>query len=226
MVTEERWTPSFRCISSVYPSVSVYDRIAGNHADFAAAIEIEALTNPRIHEEAGDLRKIRPAAFISGKGTSAILAAFAYSAPSRFCDGTYGVYYAARDEATAIEESRYHTEKRLREWHEPSIDVDKRVYTITLSGEFDDAREKGQHERIYDPNDYSDSQSYARALYAANAVDGILYNSVRLGGGQCVTAFRPEILSAPAILKYVQFRWDGERIVGIAHLTDIRGYDA
>ncbi len=225
MVTTETWKPSFRCISSVYPMVSVYDRIAGSHEDFVAAIEVEALTNPRIREELGDLRKIRPADFVSGKGTTSIVAAFTYSEASRFCDGTYGVYCAAREEDTAVAESLYHTEKRLREWHEPSIDVDKRIYTASVAGSFDDERSKGMRSRIYDRDDYSASQDYARKLYAEDAVDGILYWSVRHKTGECVAAFRARQISDCRVHKYVQFRWDGSRIAWIAHLTDIRRYE-
>jgi len=224
LVTGERWSPSFRCISALYPSVSVYDRIAASHADFLAAIEIEQLTNPRIREEAGDLRKIRPADFISGKGTTPIVAPFAYAGPSRFCDGTYGVYYAARSEETAIAESLYHTQKRLRESHEPSIDVDKCLYTSTIAGRFDDLRGKSPRSRLYDRDDYSASQAYGRRLYAENDVDGIVYNSVRDTTGQCVAVFRPKNISDAKIRKYVQFRWDGTRIVGYAKMKEIRPY--
>jgi hypothetical protein len=101
VVTHERWAPSFRAVASRYPTVSVYDRIS-DAANFAALLEIEALTNPRVREEAGAYRKVRPEDAIAGPGSTPIMASFAYSGPSRFCDGTYGVYYAGREEATAI----------------------------------------------------------------------------------------------------------------------------
>ena len=123
MVTAERWAPSYRAVASKYPTVSVYDRIT-DAANFATLLEIEALTNPRAREEAGAFRKVRPADAIAGPGTTPIMASFAYSGPSRFCDGTYGVYYAGREEETAVAESRYHTEAFLRATAQPSIDVD------------------------------------------------------------------------------------------------------
>jgi hypothetical protein len=211
MVTHERWAPSYRVVASRYPTVSVYDRIT-DATNLAALIELEALT------------KVRPEDAVAGPGTTPIMASFAYSGPSRFCDGTFGVYYAARDEATALAESRYHTEAFLRATRQPSIDVDKRVYTATIDGSFDDIRARSMRSKLYAAalDDYGYAQRYAHALYAKNRVDGIVYNSVRLAGGQCIAAFRPRIISKARIFKHVQFRWDGSRIAGIVDLVNIR----
>jgi len=154
------------------------------------------------------------------------MASFAYSRPSRFCDGTYGVYYAAHDEMTAIAESVYHTERRLRYTAEPSIDIDKRIYVAKIQGACDDIRGKSSRSKLYDPDPaaYAYPQDYARKLYDANVVDGIVYKSVRRARGECVVAFRPRIISGCRIFKYVQLRWDGNRVIGIADLADIRPY--
>lgn len=221
MVSDLRWTPSYRVIASRYPTVSVYDRIAGPK-NFEALLELEALTNPRAREEAGDFRKVRIEDRIAGPGTTPIMASFAYSGASRFCDGTYGVYYAAREYDTAIAESLFHTEQFLRATSEPSVDVDKRVYAADIRGRFDDIRAKTPRSKLYDPGDYAYSQRYAHRLYEANAVDGIVYRSVRRREGECVAAFRPRSLSNARIFKYVQFRWDGTRIVATADLSGIR----
>lgn len=223
MVTRERWAPSYRVVASKYPAMSVYDRIT-DAATIDAVLEIEALTNPRVREEAGAYRKVRPEDLVVGPGTTPVMASFAYSGPSRFCDGTFGVYYAAREEATAVAESRYHTEGFLRATRQPSIDVDKRIYAATIAGDFDDIRGRSMRSKLYAAalDDYAFSQRYAHALYAKNRVDGILYNSVRQPGGQCVAAFRPRSIGKARIRKYIQFRWDGRRITGVADLLNIR----
>lgn len=221
MVSDVRWQPCFRVIASKYPAVSVYDRIA-DAKNFEALLELEALTNPRAREEAGDFRKVRPEDRISGAGTTPVMASFAYAAASRFCDGTYGVLYAAHDYETAIAESLYHTEEFLRATSEPSIDVDKRVYAAAIAGRFDDVRSKSPRSKLYDPNDYGYSQRYARKLYEANDVDGIVYRSVRRPDGECCAAFRPRSISQIHLYRYVQFRWDGNRIIGTADLSEIR----
>src|SRR6202044_2584010 len=150
----------------------VYDRIT-DPANLPTLLEIEALTNPRLREEVAPYRKIRPEDAIAGPGSTPIMASFAYSGASRFCDGTYGVYYAAREEETALAESRYHTEAFLRATQQPSIDVDKRIYTATIAGDFDDIRARSMRSNLYAaaPDDYAYAQRYAHRLYARNRVD-------------------------------------------------------
>ena len=223
MVAHERWAPSYRAVASKYPTAGIYDRIT-DPANFATLLEIEALTNPRVREEARAYRRVRPEDAIAGPGTTPIMASFAYSGPSRFCDGTYGVYYAGREEETAVAESRYHTEAFLRATRQPSIDVDKRIYAATIEGAFDDVRGRSMRSKLYAaaPDDYAFAQRYAHRLYDRNRVDGIVYNSVRNSGGQCVAAFRPRIVSNARIRKYIQFRWDGRRITGVVDLVNMR----
>jgi hypothetical protein len=162
MVSTIDWSPAYRLIASKYPTVSVYDRISSAR-NFTAILELEALTNPRAREEAGDYRKVRAADAISGPGSTPIMASFAYSGPSRFTDGSYGFW----------------TDRFLRATHEPSIDVDKRVYCARIRGAYDDIRGKSKRSMLYDPDSYAASQRYAHRLYAKNAVDGIVYRSVR-----------------------------------------------
>ena len=112
----------------------------------------------------------------------------------------------------------------MRATHEPSIDVDKRIYTATIDGTFDDIRARSMRSKLYSAalDDYGYAQRYAHKLYARNRVDGIVYNSVRSAGGQCVAAFRPRIISNAVVRKYIQFRWDGRRIAGVVDLANIR----
>jgi hypothetical protein len=222
MVSGLDWNPSYRLVSSKYPTVSVYDRIT-NASNFQAVLEVEALTNPRLREESGDYRKIRPEDAIAGEGATPVMASFAYSGPSRFTDGSFGVYYAGHEEETAIAESRYWTERFLRATNEPSIDVDKRMYRARVRGQYDDLRGRSKRSALYDPDSYARSQAYARALYEKNRVDGIVYNSVRNQGGTCVCAFRPRLISNCRIAGYIQFRWDGTRIIAVAKIASFSG---
>ncbi len=212
------WAPSFRVIASKYPTVSVYDRLAGTR-DFSAVIEIEALTNPRVREEIGDYRKVRPEDLVSGPGTTPVMASFAYTGASRFSDGTYGVYYCSRDEATAVAESIYHTELFMRATNEPSTDLDKRLYTADITGTYDDLRARSARSNVYDKVSYVHSQAYAARIYQENVTDGIVYNSVRRSGGECAAVFRPRLVTNYKLLKYLQFRWQGGKIIASADLA-------
>lgn len=218
MITAIDWDPTYRLIASKYPTVSVYDRIVDTK-HFAALLEVEALTNPRMREEAGDARKVRARDAIGGPGTTPIMASFAYSGPSRFTDGSFGVYYAAHDEATAIAESQYWTQQFLAATSEPSIDVDKRVYVARIDGTYEDIRPVGSRSPLYSKTSYERAREYGRTLYEADAVDGIVYRSVRRPEGECVCAFRPRLISHCRMTGYVQFRWDGTRIVGVARIA-------
>ena len=104
----------YRIVSSRFPPVSLWDRIA-NPAEFDALAEIESLTNERLREELGELAHIPRHRRIAGPGTTPIMAAFTHLNPeaSRFSDGTFGVFYAARAEATALRETVFHRERFL-----------------------------------------------------------------------------------------------------------------
>jgi hypothetical protein len=198
----------------------VYDRIVDT-AHFAELLEIEALTNPRVREEAGDYRKVRAKDAVSGPGTTPIMASFAYPAQSRCSDGSFGVYYASCDETTALAETMHHKTAFLRATSEPSIDVDERMYRAAVTGTFDDIRARSPRSKLYDPDDYSSSQRYAHRLYTADVLDGILYRSVRRPSGESVAVFRPCCIAKCRMHKYLRLRWDGTSIVSVAVLKTL-----
>jgi hypothetical protein len=220
-----RLDPTYRAIATRYPTAGIYDRIATS-AEYADVIAIEELTNPRIREERRLFEaKIRPKDRLFGPGTYPVVASFVYSQAGRFCDGSFGVYYAGLSEQTAIAESAYHTAVFLRATHQGSTDADKRIYTAIIDAELHDIRKPSMRAKVYDPSDYTASQTYGRRIYDADILDGILYNSVRDLGGHCVVAFRPRVITNCAVHKYVQLRWDGQQIIGTAELTNIRKYE-
>ena len=63
------WKPSYRLIASRYPTVALYDAIA-DPADLEAVFAIEALTNPRLRNELGELQLVPPDERISGAGST------------------------------------------------------------------------------------------------------------------------------------------------------------
>src|SRR4051794_2233977 len=91
------WRPAYRLVPSRFPPTGLFDRVA-DPADLDAVFAIEALTNDRLRDEAGDLRLLPAEERISGPGTTPIMAAFTHLNPegSRFSDGSFGVYYCAR----------------------------------------------------------------------------------------------------------------------------------
>jgi hypothetical protein len=207
-----RWSPSYRIVPSRFPPVGLFDRVA-NPADLEAVYAVEALTNPRLRQEAGEISLLPPEERVSGPGTTPIMAAFTHLNPmgSRFSDGTYGVYYAGESLDTAIAETRYHREKFLLATSEPSIDLDMRAYLTDVRAALHDIRGRNDLEMIYDPHSYVESQKLGLTLKLGNSW-GLIYDSVRRSGGTCAGVFRPRALSNCRQGQHLVYAWNGKKI--------------
>ena len=189
------WKPSYRLIASRYPTVGLYDAIA-DPADLEVVFAIEALTNPRLRNELGELQLVPPDERVSGAGSTPIMAAFTHLNPegSRFSDGSYGVYYAAQDLDTAMAEVSHHRAVFMARTQEPAIDIDLRLIAAPLDAKLHDLRGlRRSAPQLYDPDDYGAGQALGRQLREAGSW-GVLYHSVRHRGGLCAGLFRPRAL--------------------------------
>ena len=212
-VAATAWKPCYRLIASRYPTVSLYDDIA-DPADLEVVFAIEALTNPRIRDQLGQLQLVPPEERLSGAGSTPIMAAFTHLNPegSRFSDGTYGVYYAAHDLDTAVAEVSHHRALFLSRTAEPAIDIDLRLITATLDAPLHDLRRlRGSAAAVHDPVDYGAGQALGRRLREAGSW-GVLYGSVRHRGGLCAGLFRPRALQPAKEAAHIALHWDGARI--------------
>jgi hypothetical protein len=219
------WPQSFRIIYSRYPFTGIFNRIA-DPSDLDAVIALERRTNDRILDEAGAISLVRPGDRIVGPGTMPIMAAFTHTLPSRFSNGSFGVYYAARELDTAVAESSYHVGAFYRATGEPSADIDMRVYTARIRGNFDKLLARTMSDPLLDRDSYALSQPYGKAIYDANKLDGIVYPSVRDGRHRPAAAcFRPRVVSNCHPHSYVRYRWDGtqQRIVDVARVETLAG---
>ena len=210
-------------MSSVFPPVGLFDDVA-DPAEFEIIFAIEGLTNPRLRQEMGQLHLVPPEERIAGPGTTPIMAAFTHLNPSgsRFSDGSYGVYYAARDAYTAMAETLYDRELFLAMTATPPIEVDMRCYLASIDDELIDVRgEQTRSPALYDPNSYGASQAFAIGNRTQRA-RGIVYDSVRHAGGECVAMFWPKSI-APAIQgPHYTFVWDGSRIAQVYEKNNLR----
>lgn len=207
------WRPCYRLIASRYPTVGLYDDIA-DPADLDVVYAIEALTNPRIRDELGQLQLVPPEERVSGPGTTPIMSAFTHLNPegSRFSDGSYGVYYAADTLETAIAEVSHHRTVFLSRTAEPPIDIDLRAIHADLDAPMHDLRALGDRAaKLLDPESWSASQVLGAKLRSAGSW-GLVYPSVRHREGQCVGVFRPRALRKARQGKHLALHWDGERI--------------
>ncbi len=220
MVTRLTWRTAYRIIPSLYPVAGIFDDVT-NPADLQVILELEAATNPRVLDEAGELAMVRPEDRIAGVGATPVMAAFTHTMASRFSDGTYGVFYAAHDEPTAIAETAYHRARFLRNAGLRSEIVQMRVYRASIDGTFNDVRGKSTRAAIYAPNSYEASQRYARPLYLKNAVDGIVYRSVRRREGECVAVFRPRRVRSCNVLRHLEYRFEDFELTAVLAVDDV-----
>lgn len=215
-VTPVAWTPCYRIIPSRFPPIPLFEDVA-DPDDLEAVYLIEAMTNDRLREEAGELSLVPPEDRVSGPGSSPIMAAFTHLNPhgDRFTDGSYGVFYAGLTLETAIAETRYHRTRFLQATDEPAQELDMRVYAVDLDGALHDIRGlRDNHPALYHPESYAMAQAFARDL-RADGSEGIVYQSVRHDGGECAAVFRPRLLSNCRQERHLCYVWDGAAIATI-----------
>ena len=205
------WRQTFRIIRSIFPPIHLFEDIA-DPRDWEALASVEAKTNPRLRFEIGDLGKVPPARRVSGPGASFVMAPFVHCSPlrpGRFTDGTYGIYYAGDREEVALAETIHHHQKFMRCTDEaPGWTSDFRVLVGNIDRHLEDVNAVSD---VLDRDDYTASQIEGRALRTAGS-DGLVWESVRMQGGQCIAAFWPDVVSIPVQGRHYGYHWNGDRV--------------
>ena len=208
-----RWPKSYRVLPTKYPPINIFERIV-DASQLEAAWYLESLTNDRLRDEAGEISLVAPEDRVSGPGSSIVMAAFTHIGfISRFSDGSYGVYYAARTLETAVRETAFHRARFLAATEESPGEIDMRVYVGRPVKTLLDVR-GSQYDFLHEPDDYERPQRFAKPLKQEGAW-GLVYRSVRHEGGECIAAFRPPAVSIPMHGPALAYVWDGERITRV-----------
>lgn len=205
------WHPAVRIVSSRRAPEELFEGIASA-------------------EEASDLLAIvaagRPARFEAedvavGEGAGWVMAAFLQGGAARFNDESFGAFYAAREEATAIAETHFHYARFLAAAREEYALIGVRVLLADIAARAADVRGRTSTlPELYDPDPahYARSQQWAAAQRAAGA-DGIVYDSVRRKGGECVAIFRPRLIERCRVGDRLAYEWNGRAIAASYQLT-------
>lgn len=216
-----RWAQACRIVPTRYPSVNLFDRVA-DAADFEALYALEAMSNERARQDLGEVGLVPPDQRLYGPGSGPIMAAFTHLNPagSRFSDGRYGVFYAARDRATAVAETRYHHARFLAATAQGPMHLPMRLYQVVIDAKLHDLRPPGAVDpAVFSPHSYAASQALGRQLLGAGSA-GVVYPSVRQPEGQCAGLFRARGASACLHAAYLLYAWDGQQFGDVYEKTD------
>lgn len=205
------WPRSYRIIRSIYPPIDLFEDIA-DPADWEALASAEAKTNPRVWDQVGNLALVPPDRRVGGAGASLLMAPFFHCSvdrPGRFSDGTFGVYYAADREETALYEVAHHHGLFMRSTLQSAGWTSQfRVLIGRVDTEMHDV---SAVPGVLDPASYSISQALGRTLRDRGS-NGVVYPSVRAQEGLCIGAFWPDVLPIPVQGNHYEFFWDGTSV--------------
>lgn len=213
---------SYRLVASKFPPISLFDDVA-SAGDFEALWELQALTNPRLLTQAGDLNLLPKADIPFGiTGCSYAVAPFTHVNPqgSRFSNGAYGVLYLADTIDTAIAEVRYHQQRYLTGVEGLKYDrLTFRGLRFSFQSTLTEATKLAPNDPIYDPNDYGPSQAFGGRLKEQGS-QGLVYWSVRSPGATCWGLFSPKGVRRAIQTAHYEFIWNGQEISSV---NNIRG---
>ncbi len=221
--------PTHRLIASRYPTVGVFDDLAADREDLAAAFLLESITNDRLVALTRRLGLIPEEEIVRGPGATLVMAAFLHADDQggRFTDGRLGAWYASLDVATAIAETVHHSMRRLRlsDGAFPNS-IQMRELVAGIDCDLIDVRGlQTSRPGFYDRDDYSVSRTFGIGLRwpaSGPGENGIVFDSVRHVGGVNVCVYRPSLVLLPVVpADHYEYRWDAAGQLTVLRLTNI-----
>lgn len=215
----------FRLVNTKFPPISLFDDVA-DPADFDALFALQALTNPRLQNEVGNLNMVAREEMPFGiRGCSYAVAPFTHVNPdgSRFSAGDFGVLYLADTADTAIKEVRHH--QQLYWTAVEGLKYDRMLFRVLLCAfnarALYDATTITLDQPIYNATDYSASRILGSQL-REQGYTGIQYHSVRNAGAKCWGLFTPKVVTDIIPSALVEFVWQGDSMGEVNFLTQVK----
>lgn len=216
-------TQGYRLINSKYPPIHLFESVA-SAADFEILYELQALTNPRIAAEVGNLElldiseipfAIRGCSYASSPFTHVNILG------SRFSDGSFGVMYIGDTVETALAEVEYHQNKYFQ--NVEGLKFDRFVFRV-LHCEFAskvcaDLSVLPVDDPVYDSENYDESQAIGRML-KCDQVDAVQYRSVRKKNGLCWGLFTPRFVKDVFQCSHYEMVYDGQNITSTLKILE------
>lgn len=210
--------PFHNLIPSRFPTVEVYERVAGGRD--ALFKQIERMTNPREREKERLTRGVSPIDPEDPKLKNWNHAPFVYPNPegSRFFKTGQNVLELASDLQTALAISVLRREIFLRRTHEPRTFLEMRQIVRSITGTFLDA------------TGWDGVEDEERRLALGKdaiqmGVDGILFSPSERPSAQGVVVLKLGCSGKADQGDHFKFLWDGERIHRVYSFGDAIAYD-
>ncbi len=207
----------YRIISTRYPPIDFFEQHVPQEL-LGPLWELEAETDPQLMLETGDLGLVSFEDRVSGPGASVVMASFTHIGhATRFSDGSYGVYYAGRSLETAIRETVHHIQIIARDAQLGPDEFSMRVWIGQIKKSLHDIRDPlyaDLHDAAPRREDHAVAQAFAKTLKKQSSW-GIVYNSVRHEGGECIAAFRPPAVSLPTQGAHLVYVWDSMQVTHV-----------
>jgi len=152
----------WRVVPTRFPPIAVFER-AARPEDIKDTLRLEMAFSAH-HGEGRHILSLAKSEWVSGPGCGFIMAPLVYPNPSRFTDGSYGVFYAGLEEATAIEEVAWQRARFLGDTDEIAMALDHQVLKAVANAAVIDIRgQQAQVPELYDPDPsgYPAAQAWA-----------------------------------------------------------------
>ncbi len=132
--------------------------------------------------------------------------------PSRWTDGSFGVFYVAESPTTTQFEMMHHlrnsyTARSLK----PAV-LTLQIVQVDVRGIFDDMRADMAADPQLRSDSYAATQAFAKKRHATKT-QGLVYESVRDPGHLCAAVFDRAALTDPRLGESISYQWNGTDFV-------------
>lgn len=203
-----------RLVSTARLREPVLDRLVDDADELAVLAEIEAATSARLAAQTKGLSGLAANELVYDVPHAHFInAAFAYAKPrepNRFNGSERGAWYAALSVETCLAEVGYHLTRMLADAGDFHATVDYAEMLASLAGQFLDLRGAPEHPALDPEPAAAYPVGNALAVRARQeALNGIIYPSVRHRGGTCIAALRPAAVQSVRQGSVYRMIWRG-----------------
>jgi hypothetical protein len=202
-----------RNIVSIRSSQDLFDDLTDNPQEWALAQQVEDEVKPRPYLSRTPVIH-RP--FEDAKWFNAIGWPFKYWQSSRFCDGSFGIWYGCDSAETSVYETVHHWFSKFlidAGFEKDKVIGERKLYEVGCDAALVDLRPlAATHSGLMHKSDYSMTQSVGARLHREGH-PGLVTTSVRHAAGHNYVVLNPDILSSPRQHSQLTYRLDGSHIV-------------